>query len=689
MSDANPARDAQRNPSSAPDETLLLSLELQAQLRLRPDDARLRYEAGEQHRRGGRLQAARAEFAEAARLAPRVSAAHFQLANADYALGRFEEAVAAYERSHELDPQASTANNRGNALAQVRRIDDAIGAFEAALRLDPEFVPAYVNLGQAYTARGEFQQAMNFLMQALSRNPQHPKAQALLGDALSGLNNFESAVDCYAYAVRSNPDDVDVRTSLGVALTRLGRFKEAAEHYTLALQRRPDDPLLFNNLGEVNRARGQITESLFCFYKALELNPQLAETHSNMLLTMQYDASVSSEQLHHESLFWSQRHAAHIPRTTHTGRDRNPERKLRVGFVSADLGRHPVGRFLEPVLKHRDATGFETFCYSVGQIEDEQTAILKTAADHWITAAGLSNDALIERIRTDEIDLLIDLAGHTADHRLMVFAAKPAPVQAAWAGYSGTTGLKEIDYVIADRWTVPREEEPYFAERVVRLPNCYVCLTPPEPDVPVAPLPATASDRITFGCFNNLAKMTPAVVQLWADILRAVSGSRLFLKTKALGDPGVRENVVRMFGEQFIGADRLRLEGSAPREQLLAAYGEVDIGLDPFPFNGGLTTLEALWMGVPVVSLRGNRFVGHATESFLQNMQLGDWVAATRAEYLATAQAWAGDRARLAELRSTLRDRMRNSPLTAAEPFARSFEAALRTMWHAWCLESA
>jgi predicted O-linked N-acetylglucosamine transferase (SPINDLY family) len=526
---------------------------------------------------------------------------------------------------------------------------------------------------------------MNALMPALSRNPAHPKATALLAETLMGLGNLESAADCYGRGVELSPDDVDLRTAYGVALTRLGRFKEAAEQYTLALQRRPNDPLLYNNLGEVNRSRGQITESLFCFYKAIELDPKQSETHSNMMLTMQYDPSVSSEQLVNEGRFWAQRHAMGVRRLPKPQRDRSPERKLRVGFVSADLGRHPVGRFLEPVLQYRDPAQLETFCYSVGRVEDEQTTRLQQLVDHWVPATGLSNDDLAQKIRADEIDILIDLAGHTADNRLLVFAAKPAPVQASWAGYSGTTGLPEIDYVIADKWVIPKDEEQYFTERVIRLPHCYVPFQAPEPDVAVGPLPAASTGRITFGCFNNLAKITPAVLQLWADLLRSVPGSQLFLKTKALGDAGIRDGVLQRFAEHFIPPERLRLEGASPRGELLAAYNEVDIGLDPYPFNGGITTLESLWMGVPVVSMRGSRFVGHATESFLRNVGLDDWLATTRAEYLALAQTQAGDLAKLAKVRAGLRATMQNSPLAAGEPFARDFTAGLRKMWHAWC----
>ena len=659
---------------------------LRAQLRADPNNPKLHYQAGDEHRRSGRLEAALVAFAAAARLAPQVAVAHFQVGNASYALNKLDDAVAAYQRSFALDAQADTANNLGNALARLNRLDEAIASFQSAAHLNPEFLPAQVNLGQAHLTRGEFQLAMNALMPVLSRNPKHPKAQSLLAEALLGLGNVESAADCYARAVETSPDDVDLRIVYGATLTRLGRFKEAAEQYTLGLQRRHDDPILFNNLGEVNRARGQITESLFCFYKALELNPNLAETHSNMLLTMQYDASVSSEQLLNESRFWAQRHTAGVTRLPKlTGRDRNPARRLRVGFVSADLGRHPVGRFLEPVLKHRDPAELETFCYSVGRINDEQTEALRAAADHWITAGSLSPQVLAERIRAEELDILFDLAGHTADNRLLTFAAKPAPIQISWAGYSGTTGLPEIDYVLADRWCIPKDEEQYFTERVLRLPECYVTFTPPEPDVPVGPLPALTNKHITFGSFNNLAKVTPEVVQLWADTLRAVPGSKLFLKTKALGDAGVRDNVVRMFAERFVSADRLRLEGSAPRAELLAAYNEVDLGLDPFPFNGGITTLESLWMGVPVVSLRGNRFVAHATESFLRNAGLEDWTTSSRADYLTFAQTQTADLTKLAAVRSGLRPAMQNSPLLDAKRFAKEFAAAMRKAWQTWC----
>lgn len=673
---------------SAFDHTELLSEPLKGQIRNRPDDPRLHYEAGDEHRRHGRPEAALVAFATAARLAPQVAVAHFQVGNASYALGRLDDAIAAYERSQQLDPQASTANNLGNTFAQRQRIVEAVRAFEEATKLDPEFLPAYVNLAQAHISRGDHQSALNALMPALSRNPRHAKGQALLAESLVGIGNLESAIGVYAQAVESSPDDVELRTAYGTTLTKLSRFMEAAEQYTLALARRPNEAVLYNNLGEVHRSCGKIAESRADFARAIELDPRQPEMHSNMLLTMQYDPSVSPQRLFDESRRWAERHTAGVARFPQPTRDRNPQRKLRVGFVSADLGRHPVGRFLEPVLRYRDPAQLETFCYSIGRVDDEQTHRLQASADHWQVVTSLPPDALAELVRGDEIDILIDLAGHTAENRLLTFAAKPAPVQAAWAGYSGTTGLAEIDYVIADRWVVPPEEERYFTERVIRLPGCYVTFTPPEPDVAVGPLPAARNGFVTFGCFNNLAKMTPEVVELWSEVLRAVPSSRLFLKTKALGDAGVREHVERLFAEHGIEAERLRLEAAAARARLLAAYNEVDIGLDPFPFNGGITTLESLWMGVPVVSLRGNRFVGHATEDFLRHTGLGDWTAASPAEYLALAQSQAGDLATVAKLRAGLRKVMQNSPLAAGEAFTREFCAALRTMWSTWCAES-
>jgi predicted O-linked N-acetylglucosamine transferase (SPINDLY family) len=365
--------------------------------------------------------------------------------------------------------------------------------------------------------------------------------------------------------------------------------------------------------------------------------------------------------------------------------DRDPQRRLRVGFVSGDLHSHPVGYFLESVLAHIDLTALEIFLYPTYSKIDTLSRRLQAMGFAWESLVGLSDERAAQRVRENAIDILVDLSGHTGHNRLRVFAHKPAPVQVTWLGYFATTGLQAMDYILCDRYVAPASEFDHFVEKPWYLPDTYLCFAPPVVNLRVAPLPALTTGRFTFGCFNNLTKLNDAVVALWARVLLAVPASRLFLKTKQLDDATVRQSVVDRFAAHNIDAGRLILEGAAPRAELLAAYSRVDIALDPFPYPGGTTSAEALWMGVAVLTLAGERFLSHIGESILQNAGLPEWVCANTDDYVARAASYAGDLQRLAALRNGLRQQVLVSPLFDAPRFARHFEDALRDMWAHWC----
>jgi predicted O-linked N-acetylglucosamine transferase (SPINDLY family) len=306
----------------------------------------------------------------------------------------------------------------------------------------------------------------------------------------------------------------------------------------------------------------------------------------------------------------------------------------------------------------------------------------------WKSLVGLSDDRAAHRVREDAIDILVDLSGHTAHNRLRLFARKPAPVQVTWLGYPATTGLQAMDYILCDRYVAPANESDHFVEKPWYLPNTYLCLTPPQDEIAVGALPALTKGRVTFGCFNNLTKMNDAVVALWAQVLHAVPGSRLFLKTNQLNDPSLQRATLSRFADRGIAADRLTLEGASSHADYLATYNRVDIALDPFPFTGGTTSVEGLWMGVPVITKRGDRFIAHQGESILHNVGLPDWIAADNEAYVAIAVARAADLSGLATLRAKLRSRLLASPLCDAPLFARNLEAAFRGMWQAYCSQA-
>jgi predicted O-linked N-acetylglucosamine transferase (SPINDLY family) len=354
--------------------------------------------------------------------------------------------------------------------------------------------------------------------------------------------------------------------------------------------------------------------------------------------------------------------------------------RLVVGFVSGDLYGHPVGYFLEGVLKEVDRGRLELIAYPTQNKDDDLTARIKPYFSKWNSLVGLSDEEAARRIHEDGVHILIDLAGHTGYNRLPVFAYKPAPVQATWLGYFATTGVKEIDYIIGDPYVTPESEADHFVEKIWALPETYCCFSPPLGAPQVSELPALANGFVTFGCFNNLAKVNERVIALWARVLQAVPGSKLMLKTKALADEAVRRRMTEQFQAQGVEADRLILEGPSPRTELLGAYGRVDIALDPFPYPGGTTSAEALWMGVPVLTKRGDRFLSHVGETIAHNSGQSEWIAQDEAEYVQKAVQFTQDLPSLAARRAQMREKLLQSPLYDAKRFARHFRDAIADM---------
>jgi protein O-GlcNAc transferase len=403
------------------------------------------------------------------------------------------------------------------------------------------------------------------------------------------------------------------------------------------------------------------------------------------LLNTRPDVSVC-EQVD-EARAFGRHQSAKAQRFEHAAQAGEMKKRLRVGFVSGDLNSHPVGFFLESVLGHLDRTRIELVAYATRQRDDAVSQRLEPRFSAWHDISRIDDETCARRIRDDAIDILVDLSGHTNHNRLPVFAWKPAPIQATWLGYFATTGLASIDYVIADRHVLPFDESSQFVEAPWHLPDSYLCFTPPPFDIEVGPLPAGEHGAITFGCFNHLVKLNDAVVALWSRVLDAVPGSRLLLKTRQLDDPVVQRATLERFAAHGIDGARLMLEGQSPRAELLAAYQRVDIALDPFPYAGGTTSVEALWMGVPVLTRRGERFLSHVGESIVNTAGLPEWIAADDADYLNKAVRFSAQRDELAALRNTLRERLLASPLCDAPRFARHLEDAFHGMWarHAAC----
>ena len=600
-----------------------------------------------------------------------------------------KDAVPALVQAAELAPDDAEAwSNLGHVLASRGSSEQALASFQHALKVQPGSAQVHQSTGSLLRSLGRSAEALPFLREACELSPKDPVHRANLGGALHELGDYRGAVAAFESAIALKRDFAEAWSSLGNTRREMGELLAAVSACRQAVALKPDFAPAHGNLGNALQDMGQPDEARASLLRALSIEPGLFRIRSNLLFGQNYSLHADAAELLAQARLFGDLAArgaqpfAQWPGTT------DAKRCLRIGLVSADLRQHPVGYFLEAFLKEladRAAGRMDLQVYSQSTRSDALTVRLRACCSSWREVAALSDEALARQIHADGIDILIDLAGHTAHNRLPVFAWKPAPVQVSWLGYFATTGVQAMDYLLADPWTLSPDLEAHFTESVWRLPRTRLCFSVPDVDVPVGPLPALASGQITFGCFNNLAKLNEEVLSLWARILAGVPASRLFLKSRQLNDPLMREQVATRFAALGIPAGRLRMEGFGTREQYLASYRQVDIALDPFPFPGGTTSVEALWMGVPVLTLAGDRFLSRQGVGLMMNAGLEQWVASDAQDYLARALRLSSDLPALAHLRDHLRAQVLASPLFDAGSFALEFEAALRAMWQRHC----
>ncbi len=502
-----------------------------------------------------------------------------------------------------------------------------------------------------------------------------------LGLVLCGQGLLEAAVAAYAKALELQPHFPVAANNLGAVLERLGRFDEAEHWYRQALRMDPGSAEAWSNLGGVLKDLARFDEAMECHDRAIALQPGNARLHSNRVFTLHYGAADDPAVLLRAARDWNDRFAAPLASAVGThGNDRTPGRRLRLGYVSANFREHCQAQFTVPLLERHDHGVFEIFCYSDVSAADAVTGRLRACADVWRETAGQSDADLAALVRRDRIDVLVDLTLHMAHDRLLLFARKPAPVQVTWLGYPGTTGLEAIDYRLTDPWLDPSGvADACYAERSHRLADSFWCYDPLAKGPPVNPLPARDTGHVTFGCLNNFCKVNDGMLALWARVLRAVPGSRLLLLAPS---GSARDRAMARLG---VPAARVEFVPYQPRADYLQAYHRIDVGFDTFPYNGHTTSLDSLWMGVPVVSLSGRTVVSRAGLSLLSNLGLADLAADTPGRFVDIAVSLARDPDRLAALRMGLRERMTASPLMDAGQFTSNLEAAYRTMWRRWC----
>jgi len=596
------------------------------------------------------------------------------------------EALPLLERAVALDPDnAASFNNLGNVLMDLQRFGDAVAAFERATELKPEAADMHANLGRALRFHKKLEAAAEAYRRAIALSPKRAAYHSSLGNTLTALKDDEAAMAAFAAALELAPDQPHLIHNIALSLVKLKRFEEAIEHSRRAIALDPKEPEYHVTLGRAFEQVGRIDEGVEQMRLAREMGAA-GRIFQNVLLfhmnnAFEHDPAVARD----DALKYMQRMVGDLRPYTEWFNQPDPDRPLRIGLVSGDFHSHPVGRFLAGPLAEIDQSRYEIYAYAQFRApQDPLQQKFRVLIPRWRDIQGVRDDVVARMIHSDEIDILVDLSGHTAHNRLTMFAHKPAPVAFTWLGYFATTGLPAIDYVLCNRWLLPETELSHFVEKPWYLPDTHWCFSRPAQDVAVAPLPAGENGTITFGSFNNFHKLSPAAIALWARLIREVPNSRLHLRYS------VEQPAVDRLRAALIDAgapeDRIDVSGkSLGYSEHLATYGGIDIALDPFPYNGGTTTAEALYMGVPVLTLRGDRFSSHMAESTIRAAGLDEWVALTPDEYVAKAAAFAADRQALATLRANLRDRVLASKLFDAKRFARDLEDAFRGMWRVWC----
>jgi protein O-GlcNAc transferase len=627
----------------------------------------------------GRLEAALELARRASELSPTNAVYLTNQGETERRLGRLDAAAATLVRAVALDPGLVHASyNLGLVLREKGEIGAAVLCFERAADLKPDLFVVQHALARALEDHGEFLRAIGHYHAALALEPGSIEGHYDLCDLLRRLRRLPGAVAVGRRAVTVAPDSGPSHVALGAALLDKEELDEARRVLYRATELAPDLAAAHFFTGNALRESAELPAALAAYRRAIELAPTDPKCGSNLVYTMSFAAGVTARDILTEARAWAARHAPRATASPHAN-DPDPGRRLRIGYVSPDFRDHCQSLFTLPLFRHHDRRAFEVFCYASVDRPDAVTDELRASVDTWRDVLTLGNDALAELVRSDSIDILVDLTMHMANGRLGVFAKKPAPVEVSWLAYPGTTGVDGIDYRITDRYLDPPDKETdAYSEESLRLPDTFWCYDSRTKEPEPGALPAETHGYVTFGCLNAFQKTNDAVLELWTRVLAAVPGSRLVLLAPS-GE--TRKRVLEAFARQNVDKGRVTLVGRRPRLEYLSSYRDIDVCLDTFPYNGHTTSLDAFWMGVPVVTLVGGTVVGRAGLCQAMNLGLPELVATTPDEYVERAVDLTRDLPRLAKLRSELRNRMERSPLMDAERFARNLETAYRTAW--------
>jgi predicted O-linked N-acetylglucosamine transferase (SPINDLY family) len=666
---------------------------LQQALALKPDWIEARFELAVLLHKLGEMEEAVALYIRVLADEPNHLQALSNLGVAYQSAGRLERAVEVLERAAALAPRsAAVLNNLGNALKNAGRLDEAIRVLRAALQVDPSSFAAQYSLANALIVAGQLLPAIEAYEASLQIAPHRAEARQGLADALVRMgvtligSDRASGAKSLQQALQVWPDHPLAHNALANDLKAHGDLDGAESHYRSAIAAAPGDARILVNYGALLKDQGYVEEAVAQFRLAVASDPANHAAHSNLLYTLHFDPRIAPQRLLQEHRAWDDAHARPLaPARPKHPVDRDPQRPLRIGYISPDFRDHVVGWNFLPLVRHHDSKQFLVKCYADLSVPpDDLSRQIQQHAGAWeMCGPGISDAQLAEMIQRDQIDILVDLTLHMNGNRLLSFARRPAPVQCTFMGYPGTTGLSAMDYRLTDPYLdPPGGNDGYYSEQSVRLPETFWCFDPMGYELPISPLPVNRKGHVTFGCLSNYCKINDGVLSLWSRVLGALTDARLMLLTH----PGQhRQRVLSVLERHGIRPDRVQFAAPRPRGAFLELFHEIDLCLDTFPYNGHSTSLDAMWMGVPTVTLAGTLAVGRAGVSQLNNVGLSDLIAASADEFVQIATALASDVNRLGKIRATLRQRMKSSPLMNAAAFAQNIEAAYREMWRRYC----
>lgn len=561
---------------------------------------------------------------------------------------------------------------------EAGRLDEARWTLQRLQTKDPRNADAMHLLALIEVREGHLQQAIALFQQAIAVAPNVSRHHYNFAILLMSVGQTQPAIAEYRTTIQLEPSFASAHNNLGNALRGQGKLTEARHHFAEAIRHHPEHTNAHSNLGTVLADLGQLDQAVNEFRAALTINPNYFQAHSNLLLNLTAHERCDPQTLFHEHQSWGRQHADPIATNSAPASSRSRTDRLRIGYVSSDFRAHSVAFFIDPILAAHDRAKFEVTCYSNVRNPDAMTALLRSRVEHWRDIVQLSDEQAAAMIREDRIDVLIDLGGHTQDSRLLLFARKPAPIQVEYLGYPGTSGMRQMDYLITDaRVAPPPESDGFYTERVIRLPRSFFCYGPPDKVPDIDALPALANGHVRFGVFTNPIKIQPVMLENWAKILQGVPNSRLVIQTQSLRDPAHRQEMLARFTSLGIDESRVDLQGSTDFREYLSTLRSTDIGLDTFPFNGHTTTCHALYVGVPTITQAGQTHASRMGLSICESIQLGDLVASSADEYVMKAIALASDRARLSELRAGLRQRLVDFGMLDRDRFTRQFESVL------------